>query len=161
MNVLAFAILALAALPNGHPVRSFRAHPLGPEGRATELAELFAEAGAAHRIDTYLLTALAWSESRFDSSQVGLAGERGLMQLHPRYIYGRVYKRFRGSRHDQDRLSIFLGADALRHGLQVCGERRMRHAIGFFKSGRCIAGPAAAQVMVARAKLRRFAGVKS
>jgi hypothetical protein len=161
VSPLAAAILTISLLPNGAPVRVFREHPLGAEGRATELAELFAEAGAAHNLDPYLLTALAWSESRFDSSQVGRVGERGLMQLHPRYVHGRTFARFRGSSHDRDRLSIFLGADALRHGLEACGERRVRYAIGWYKSGRCIAGPAAAQVMLARARLRRFAGVKS
>lgn len=161
MNVLTFAILALASLPNGHPVRSFRAHPLGPEGRAAELAELFADASVAYHVDTYLLTALAWSESRFDSTQVGRVGELGIMQLHPRFTYGRAYKAFRGSRHDQDRFAIFLGAEALRHGLQVCGPHRPRYAIGWYKSGACKAGPAVQQVMVARAKLRRFAGAKS
>lgn len=158
MNALAFAILLLSTLPNGHPVRSFRTHPLGAHGRAAELAELLTEASRAHRVDVYLLTALAWSESRFDSSQVGRVGERGLLQLHPRFTYGRAYGRFRGTQHERDRLAIFLGAEALRHGLQVCGERRPRHAVGWYKSGRCVAGPAAAHVMVARSRLRRFAG---
>ena len=48
---LAFAILALASLPNGHPIHSFRVHKLGPEGRAEQLAGMFDDAARTYGVD--------------------------------------------------------------------------------------------------------------
>lgn len=158
---LAFAILALASLPNGHPIASFRNHHLGPEGRAGKLAEQIAEAALTFHLDEYLIAAVAWTESRFDSYAVGLLGELSLMQLHPRTLAGRSYRRYHGlSQDDRDRLAIHLGADALRHGFIACG-RSVPKAVGFYKSGRCISGPAVHGVLVARWRMMRFAGLKS
>ena len=158
---LAFAILAIASLPGGHPIASFRNHELGPEGRATELATYFVDAARESHIDVFTLTAIAWSETNFDSSRVGKIGERSIMQLHPRTAAGRLYIRAmrRGwPRADLDVLAINLGSDAYRHGLEVCGFNRPRYALGFYRSGRCVAGPAVQRVMVARYKLLKASG---
>ncbi len=158
LKELAFAILELSSLPNGYPVQSFRVHPLGAVGRAEQLAAYFADAAKATGIDPFLLTALGYAETRFDGARIGGVGERGIMQLHPRYTLGKRYAaESRGLPQDQkDRLSIFLGADALRHGLKVCGRRA--HAIGFYRSGRCVAGPGARNVYAIKRRLLRAAG---
>ena len=103
------------------------------------------------------MTALAWSESGFDGARVGAIGELGIMRLHPRTLIGRAYRRYHGTgQADRDRLSIFLGADALRHGYIVC--RHLAPAIGWYKSGRCRSGPAARNVVAVRWRLMRLAG---
>lgn len=157
-QALAFSILALASLPNGYPVKHMRLHPLGPEGRATQLAELFIDASRTYRVDPFALTALAWSESNFDGTRVGAIGELGIMQLNPRQPLGRAFIRYRArDQADRDRLSIYLGADALRHGLMVCGH--LSRAISFYKSGHCRnRGPMAHRVLITRARLIRWAG---
>lgn len=157
VQALAFSIIALASLPNGHPIASFRAHELGPEGRAEQLAGFITEASSAYRVDPSVLAALAWEESRFDGTRIGKARERSIMQLHPRWPLGKAYNRFRGTQAERDRFSLFLGAEGLRHGLKIC--HTLPAALGWYRSGRCVAGPRARQVMIVRARILRYSGV--
>lgn len=161
IQVLAFAILEVVSLPNGHPVAAFRNHHLGPIGRSEQLAANYRDAARATGMEVFTLIALGKSESGdFDGRKVGGVGELGIHQLHPRHPMGRLYRKLSRplDQDARDRLSIFLGADALRHGFKVCGTRA--RALAFYKSGRCTpAGPAVRNVIAIRARLMRAAGV--
>jgi len=160
-QILAFAILAISSLPNGAPIATFRNHPLGAEGRANQLAGFFVEAAEDNNVEVWSLAAVAYTETRFDGTRIGRIGEVGMMQSNPRYAAGIVYIKARRNGWPQDALdvlSIHLGADALRNGLETCGEMRPRYAIGYYKSGGCRVGPAVRHVMQTRWKLMRLCG---
>lgn len=150
---LVSAILSLLLLPCGEPVAHARRYPGGVEARAAELAEHFDQAAQTYQLDARLLVALAHSESGLDGTRVGAMGELGLMQLMPNTPAGRAYAAVRGPQTVRDGVAILLGAEALRHGLTVCGSEA--EAVGWYKSGRCIAGPKVHYVLALRDKLRR------
>ena len=158
MNIaaLAFAILTICSLPNGFPIATFRSHHLGPEGRSVQLASYFADAASTYGVDAFALTALGSAESNFDGSRVGSAGERGIMQTHPLYDLGRAYARFVGTQDQRDRFSIFLGAEALRRGLDRC--HTLQSAVVYYRTGHCGWGPRALRVMAVRRRLLHAAG---
>jgi len=124
-----------------------------PEERAYVLQEAFTNAGEHPDFPQYvharyLLLALAWTESGLDGSRVGDVGELGIMQLHPRSAAGRKYaKRCPVPSRSCDALSIALGTSELAKGYKACGYD-WGQAIGYYKSGRCIEGPRARDVMV-------------
>jgi peptidoglycan lytic transglycosylase len=49
--------------------------------RFRQYDNLITAVATEHRLDPFLVKAVAWRESRFDSKKVGTAGERGLMQV--------------------------------------------------------------------------------
>lgn len=123
-----------------------------PEERAYVLEEAFKNAGEHPWFPVYvharhLLLAVAWSESALDGSRVGDAGELGIMQLHPRSMAGRKYaKQCPVPSRRCDALSIALGANELAKGYRACGYDWGK-AVGYYKSGKCIEGPRARDVI--------------
>lgn len=49
--------------------------------RFRQYDKLITSVAAEHRLDPFLVKAVAWRESWFDSQKIGSAGERGLMQV--------------------------------------------------------------------------------
>lgn len=128
------------------PVHAPHMRPM-PEARAAEFSAALDQSAAFTGLPRYLLFAVAWSETALDGSRVGKVGERGVMQNHPRSRAGRAYARVcKGVQSAAcDRLSIRLGAEALAEAFRACGTYGM--AIGRYKSGKCIEGPAARRVL--------------
>jgi soluble lytic murein transglycosylase-like protein len=54
-----------------------------PDVDAEQVANLLVDAGTANGVDPLLLMCLARYESTFNVADVGAAGERGLLQVHP------------------------------------------------------------------------------
>jgi len=146
------AILSLLLLPCGEPVAHARRHPGGVEARAAELAEHFDQAARTYDEDPYLLLALANSESGLDGTRLGAMGEVSLMQLMPNTPAGRAYAAVRGPQSVRDGVAVLLGAEVLHQGMLVCGNETA--AIGWYKSGRCVAGPKARWVVALRDRMR-------
>jgi soluble lytic murein transglycosylase-like protein len=143
---LSALILAMTTVFVGSRVHHVAHMRPEPEARARELAAGLEDASARAGVPLGLLVALAWSESGFNSRLVGQVGEVSFMQLHPAGC-GRHYPRHcRGvSSAPCDALAAYLGAVALRLAWERCGTWGM--AVGAYKSGRCIEGPRARQVL--------------
>ena len=151
MDTLIAAILSLLTLPCGQHVAHARRYDGGAHAYAAMLAEHTAQAAQTYEVDPLLLVALADSESGLDGTRVGELGEVGLLQFMPRGAPGRAYRLARGSQAERDGLALLLGAEALRHGLRACGSEA--RAVGWFKSGRCVAGPKARWVLALRDRM--------
>ncbi len=149
---LVAAILSLLLLPCRWPVDHARHYEGGADRKADALAENVEQAALTYEIDPLLLVALAYSESGLDGERIGVLGEVSMMQFLPHTAAGREYARLRGSQAERDGVAILLGAEALRHGMQVCGSEAA--AIGWYKSGRCTVGPRARAVIALRDRLR-------
>lgn len=151
MSPLAYAIAAILSLPSGHLVSHIRDR--GGLEHVERLAQMTEDMAAMHHVDPYILAALSFHESSFDSSRIGAAGELGVTQLHPRYL-GLKYRIWCWRRVDDrcDLLALDLGAEALRHGLKVCGD--YWQALSWYRTGQCRRGPAARRVLVTARHLR-------
>lgn len=113
----------------------------------------------ARGLDPLLLGMVAFSESSLNPDALGAAGERGLLQLHPGSKWGRSAAqdcRFRTTYECRTTVSIRWGAEALRHGLTVCGSETQ--AVGFFKTGRCVDGPKGRATVAMRDRMRLLGG---
>jgi soluble lytic murein transglycosylase-like protein len=148
MSSLAATILALCVVWQGKVtvyVRHLRMHDRGAEARAEELAGQLTDAAWEAGVDVALLTALAHDESGFDHAAVSPEGALGALQLLPASRWGRAWLaevedlEGRGLRARED-LNVQWGAYALRDALEACGGSVV-HALGFYRSGKCIDGP--------------------
>ncbi len=159
---LAFAILLSAALPNGHPPAHFRRHPLGAEGYSQALAQDYLDAARVVGLPSsagVALAALGRAETNHNGKLVSRIGAMGIMQLHPRYTLGKRYKRTQGQpQAARDRENIYLGAEALRYGLDKC-HNSLARAIGWYRTGRCIVGPRTRAVLAIRRRMLHYAGM--
>lgn len=152
MSALFLAIVSLLTLPCGDVIAWARNRPGGAEVYAYRLEQHFEQAGKTYDQDPFLLAALAASESGLDGTRVGPMGEVSLMQFMPGSRAGRAYLATKGPQSVRDGVAILLGAEALRHGLLVCGNETA--AVGWYKSGRCLEGPKARAVVALRDRLR-------
>jgi hypothetical protein len=157
MTELARAILMMVTVwitPKGDHVyvEHFRRAPNGAASRALDLAADFWLAEQVYGIDRYLLAALAYRESGFDANAIGEQEEFTVMQLHPRSEAGRETSRFCKAHAAQcERAAILAAARVLAQGRAKCGSDAL--ALGYYRSGDCIAGPGAARVLDARARM--------
>lgn len=71
--------LAVVLWRSGDP--AYRLQELVALGRYSEHDDLIARAAKKHGVDPLLVKAVVWRESRFHTTKVGGAGERGLMQV--------------------------------------------------------------------------------
>ena len=71
--------LAVILWRSGDP--AYRLQELLALGRYTEHDALIAKVAQKHGVDPQLVRAVVWRESRFHTTKVGSAGERGLMQV--------------------------------------------------------------------------------
>jgi hypothetical protein len=156
MTEFAQAILLMVTVwitPSGDPVYApqFRNAPNGAENRALELATDFAFAEQVYGIDRYLLAALAYRESGFDPNAIGGLNEFSIMQLHPGSAAGRETARFCKAYPRCEHAAILAAARVLAEGLATCGSEAM--ALGYYRTGHCVAGPGAQRVLEVRARL--------
>jgi hypothetical protein len=154
MNEFAQAILVMVTVwitPAGQPmyVSHFRKASHGAEDRALELAANFTFAEYVSGVDRYLLAALAYRESGFDQHAIGAQGEFSVMQLHPRSVAGRETARFCKAHAAQcERAAVLAAARVLAQGRARCGSDAL--ALGYYRSGDCVAGPGARRVLEVR-----------
>jgi hypothetical protein len=157
MQALVAAILAvvtIASAPDGSAVyaQHFRDAPGGPEQRAEVLASTFLFAQHVYGVDAYLLAALAFSESSFNPGAVGKVGEFSILQLHPRSRWGRAARLLcRGEESLCERAAVLEAARLLALGEKQCGAETS--AIGFYRTGHCIAGSGAERVLSVRGQM--------
>jgi hypothetical protein len=144
MNV-ARAILLLSTIWVGAlgPVysKALRLHALGPEQRAEQLAR-YVHAGARDTgVDAGLLTVLLYLESGFRAEAVNArVGAFGLGALHPHSRWAReLGEGCALSPSTCEQMSVVWSARALARGIRDCGGEV--EGIGWYRSGRCIAGP--------------------
>jgi hypothetical protein len=162
MNV-ALAILLLSTIWVGAlgPVynKALRLHALGAERRAEQLAG-YVHAGARDTgVDEGLLTVLLYLESGFRAEAVNArVGAFGLGALHPRSRWARgLHEGCARSPSTCEQLSVVWSARALARGIRDCGGEV--EGVGWYRSGRCIAGPRSRLAMRLRDRVfRRITG---
>lgn len=140
---IARALLEHVRLPSGHYVAHCRSAHGGCEARMRRTAELFVRSGFDHRIDPWLLAAIALRES----------GEAGLMQLHPRSRAGReAAERCAASPRACPAIQVDAAARLLRASIDRCGSEAL--ALGAYNTGRCEENAYARAVLARRDRMR-------
>lgn len=144
-------------------VRHCRSARVSCRARVVALARVIARAGVRHGVDPFLLAAMALRESGLNPFAEGAAGERGIVQLHPRGVGSRV--RFVRSEGYRERCS--RAADACQEEVVDAGARLMaasmarcggtREALGAYNSGVCQATSYGDRVLEERAQLVQMA----
>ncbi len=132
------ARLQIWTRPSGRPVyvRHCRDAHGGCEARTRRLSELFVQAGHAHRVDPWLLAAIAVRESGTNPNAVGGRGEFGVMQLHPGSRRGREASlRCAGAPGTCPAEDVDVAAALVRVGIDRCGTEAT--ALGLYNAGRC------------------------
>lgn len=161
---LADALDARMTLPNGrHHVVHCRTAPGGCSARVGRFARMFVDSGARHRLDPYLLAAIAVRESGLDPSAVSHVGAAGILQLHPRGVGARVpfvrSERVRRRCLDQPGACqapvVDVGAEHLAGWLEACED--LEAALGGYVSGRCDGSPNYSRRVLQEAKRLREA----
>lgn len=164
MTPLALTLLYMHVVwvtPALEPVyaRHFREADLGAELRALEQAEQLELAAELAGVPLELLAAVREDESHFDDGLVGDAGELGGMQLLPGTPWWRGWELACSKLKKSSRSVVALesgqrcassnvlwGAYALRDALDACGGD-VHRALGFYRTGRCVAGPRGAETL--------------
>lgn len=131
--------------------------------RLVAFARLIAVAAVEHGVDPFLVAAMALKESGLNPFAEGSAGERGIVQLHPRGIGSRV----RFVRNDRYRERCERRPDACQGEVLAAGAEHIAdamarcetvlEALGAYNSGHCIETPYGNRVMEERENLLRLA----
>jgi hypothetical protein len=151
------AILALSTIFVGAhgPVHSkaLREHALGAVERAEQLAAYVHAAARDAGVDAALLTVLLYLESSFRAHAVHPeTGAYGLGALHPRSVWARALQGgCARSPSTCEQMSVVWSARALARGIQGCGGEL--EGVGWYRSGRCVAGPRARFAMRLRERV--------
>jgi hypothetical protein len=143
-------------------VRHCRTAAEGCEGRLRTFARMIGDASATHELDPFLLAAVAMRESGLDPSAAGQAGERGIVQLHPRGSGGRVrYVQSEAYRRNCERRPgacqeevLDVGARLLARSIERCGS--VRDGLGAYNRGECGVTDYSRLVMSERQRLLRL-----
>lgn len=144
-------------------VRHCRSTRGGCAERTAVFARMIGDAATTHRVDPFLLAAVAVRESGMDPTAAGAAGERGIVQLHPRgsgarvrYVRSEVYRRGCERRPDACQREVLeAGARLLSTSITRCGG--VREGLGAYNRGECGATDYARRVMSERQRLLRLA----
>lgn len=144
-------------------VRHCRSALGGCPSRVSAFAHMIGAASRDHTIDPFLLAAVAVRESGMNPLAAGAAGERGIVQLHPRgpgarvrFVQSEAYRR-RCERQPgvcQDEV-LQAGARLLSRSIDRCGS--VRDALGLYNRGECGETDYSARVMSERQRLLRLA----
>lgn len=135
----------------------------GCRQRLTTFARLIGDASERHGLDPFLLAAVAVRESGMDPTAAGPAGERGIVQLHPRgsgartrYVRSEAYRRRCARRPDACQAEVLdVGAQLLARSIDRCGT--VRSGLGAYNRGECGHTGYADRVMRERQRLLRLA----
>ncbi len=115
----------------------------GCPARIEAFAQVITHAAEQNGLDAFLLAAVAMRESGFDPAAIGAAGERGIVQLHPRGAGARV-RYVRDDRYRERCLRqadacqgevVDVGATLLAEAIQHCGG--LERGLGMYNAGRC------------------------
>lgn len=144
-------------------VQHCRSAPEGCASRVATFARLIGEASRRHDLDPFLLAAMAVRESGMNPLAAGAAGERGIVQLHPRgpgagirFVRSEAYRRHCERRAGVCQEEVLdAGAQLLSRSLERCGS--VRDALGAYNRGLCGATDYSRRVMTERQILLRFA----
>ncbi|MDH5493035.1 MAG: lytic transglycosylase domain-containing protein [Myxococcales bacterium] len=140
-----------------------REHRGGCRARIAAMARLFATVSRRHGVDPFLLAAVALRESGLNPFAEGGAGERGIVQLHPRGVGSRV----RFVRNDAYRSRCRRSADACQEevldagaaliaaSMERCGGAA--EGLGAYNTGRCGETGYSRRVLRERLRLLRLA----
>ena len=131
--------------------------------RTTAFARLIGDVANAHQIDPFLLAAIAIRESGLDPTAAGAAGERGIVQLHPRgsgsrirYVRSESYRQSCRTRPDACQREVLdAGAALLSRGIERCGG--VMAGLGAYNRGTCGQTSYSVRVMNERQRLLRLA----
>ncbi len=111
--------------------------------RLVAFAQLITEASLSNGIDPFLLAGIALRESGLNPFAEGGAGERGIVQLHPRGVGSRVrfvrndeYRERCARRTDACQGEVLhQGAELIARSVNTCGT--VREALGMYNTGVC------------------------
>lgn len=127
------------------PIYHCRQATEGCDRRLLEFAHYLIDAGERFGIDPWLLAAMAFRESGMNPFAVGLVGERGILQLHPknprtksvRFVRDEWYRqRCRKQTGACQREVVDQAAQILASSLDKCGGD-LKKALGMYNSGKC------------------------
>lgn len=144
-------------------VRHCRRARVGCRERVVALARLIAESAHRHAVDPFLVAAIALRESGLNPFAEGSAGERGIVQLHPRGVGSRVrfvrsetYRRRCERRPDACQAEVIeAGARHLASAIARCGSTA--EGLGAYNSGVCQVTGYSRRVLAERESLLRLA----
>lgn len=146
--------------PDGTRVHVKHCEQVGCTERVHAITEMLEGAARVHDVDASLLAAMALRESGLNPGAVGAAGERGVLQLHPkgkgarlRFFRSEPYRKRCMMRPDGCQKEIIdKGAELLSRSLSRC--ESLEGALGMYQSGRCNgARPYVGRVLAVQAKL--------
>lgn len=151
------------------PIYHCRQAAEGCDRRLLEFAHYLIDAGERFGIDPWLLAAMAFRESGMNPFAVGLVGERGILQLHPknprtksvRFVRDEWYRqRCRKETGACQREVVDQAAQILASSLDKCGGD-LKQALGMYNSGKC-GGNAryAARILAERDALKGAVGLE-
>lgn len=135
----------------------------GCPGRVATFARMIGSASEHHDLDPFLLAAVAVRESGMNPLAAGAAGERGIVQLHPRgsgagirFVRSESYRHY--CEHQpgacQDEV-LEAGARLLSRSIERCGS--VREGLGAYNRGECGETDYSRRVMSERQILLRLA----
>jgi hypothetical protein len=126
--------------------------PVGCMLRVSAFARWFVRAGERHRVDPWLLAAMAVRESSLNPSARGSVGEFGLMQLHPYSSVGyKTRAECKRAPSDCTWLVIDAAAELVASSLKRCGD--ISRALTAYNRGACGDSFYARQVLRERERL--------
>ena len=147
--------------PAGHTVyvSHCRSTTFDCRERIGAFARLIAHASVAHGVDPFLVAAIDLRESGFDPLAEGSAGERGVVQLHPRgrghdvrFVRSEAYLRRCARRPDACQGEIIeTGVELLSEAIRRCGT--VADGLGMYNSGVCQETGYSRRVLYERAQL--------
>lgn len=108
----------------------------GCRAMVTRQAKYMVESGEKHDVDPLLVAAVAINETRLNPNAVGAVGERGIMQLHPKYKWGK--RANKACRHQPRRCTRYVidsGTRLLSRCQRRCGT--VERALGRYNTGTC------------------------
>ncbi|MFK7984928.1 MAG: transglycosylase SLT domain-containing protein [Sandaracinaceae bacterium] len=134
----------------------------GCRQRVATFSRLIDRASRDNDLDPFLLAAVAVRESGMDPQATGAAGERGIVQLHPRgtgssirFVQNESYRRRCARRPGHCQAEVLeAGARLLASSIRRCGG--VREGLGAYNRGECGATDYSRRVMIERQRLLRL-----
>ncbi len=127
--------------------------------RIAAMARIIVDSARIHRVDPFLVAAMALRESGLNPFAEGGIGERGLIQLHPRgvgndvrFVQNDTYRTRCAQRADACQAEVLdVGARLLANSIQRCGS--VEDGLGAYNSGHCQTTSYSARVLEERQNL--------
>lgn len=151
------------------PTQHCRHAAEGCDARLAEFARYLNDAGEQYALDPWLLAAMAYRESGLNPFAVGMRGEKGILQLHPknrraqnvRFVQDEKYRaRCQHEAGACQREVVERAALILASSLQKCSGD-LEQALGMYNTGRCGGSRQyARRVLRERTRLLQLAGIE-